>query len=99
MSVNTIIRRKTEEKELRLSGELVMTKEQWLARGGIYRGTLTQAAKDGYYTVRKCEKLKQPVTDNEFKNCNDFAIFQGCYMDYCIGRKRPCLPVFYRVIK
>lgn len=96
MSIITIIRHRTQEKEIRLSSELVMTKEEVLAFGGTYRGSLGEAAKNGFYTVRSCELMGQPVTDEEFKNCKDFAMFKDCYMEYCIGNKRPCLPVFYR---
>lgn len=92
----TLIRRRTQEKELRLSGELVMTKEEWVERGGTYRGTLGQAAQLGFYTIRACEKLGQPVTETEKVNCKDFAMYSNCYMEYCIGHKRPCLPVFFR---
>ena len=101
MSVETIIRHRTCAKEIRLSGELVMTKADWLARGGVYHGTLRAAASEGYYTVRSCEKIGQPVTADEFANCKDFAMFQGCYTENAIYDKNfilqcPCLPVFYR---
>lgn len=93
------IRLRTQEKEIRLSGSLVMTKEQWEERGGIYRGSIGTAARTGFYTVRACERLGFPVSDEEFKTCNDFAMFVDCYMKFCIERKRPCLPVFYRNVQ
>lgn len=108
MSVETIIKHRTQEKEIRLSGELVMTKEQWEKRGGVYRGSLGTAAKSGWYTIRSCELMGEPITEDELKNCNDFAMFKDCYQDYCIrvdngtfrGKYvRPCLPVFYRIPK
>lgn len=34
MSLETLIRHRTERKELRLSGELVMTRTAWEQRGG-----------------------------------------------------------------
>lgn len=93
------IRRRTEAKEIRLSGNLAMTKEQWEQRGGIYRGSIGTAARTGYYTVRGCERLGFPVSDEEFKTCNDFAMFVDCYVEFCINGKRPCLPVFYRNVQ
>jgi len=93
------IRRLTQAKEIRLSGKLVMSKEQWELRGGVFRGTVSAAARACYYTVRGCERLGMPVTEDELNRCNDFAIFQGCYMEFCIDRKRPCLPVFYRNVQ
>ena len=96
MRVETLIRHRTEEKEIRLSGELAMTKAEWEQRGGVYHGSLGTAAKQGWYTVRNCELKGVPVTETEFKNCKDFAMFKDCYMENCIKGKRPCLPVFYR---
>lgn len=100
MSLETLIRHRTERKELRLSGELVMTRTAWEQRGGVYRGSLGPAAKAGWYTVRECARMGVPVTETEFNNCKDFAMFKDCYTDYCLEengkRVRPCLPVFYR---
>lgn len=97
MSIDTIIKHRTEKKEIRMSGELVMTKEEWLNRGGTYRGSIGTAARAGYYTVHSCELMKQPVTAEELANCKDFAMYKGCYMENCLkGGKRPCLPVFFR---
>ena len=90
---------RTNKKEIEMSGDLVLTKDQWEQRGGIYRGSLGTAARTGFYTVRACVKLGFPVSDEEFKTCNDFAMFVDCYMEFCIGRKRPCLPVFYRNVQ
>lgn len=94
-----IIKERLQAKEFRLSGNLVMTKDEWLKRGATYRGTLGQAAKLGFYTIRACEKIGQPVTETERANCKDFALYADCYMYYCIDGKRPCLPVFFREIK
>lgn len=96
MRVETLIKHRTQEKEIRLSGELVMTKLAWEQRGGIYHGSLGTAAKSGWYTVRVCALKGVPVTEEEFKNCKDFAMFKDCYMENCINRRRPCLPAFYR---
>lgn len=93
------IRRLTQAKEIRMSRNLVLTKEEWEERGGIYRGSIGTAAHTGFYTVRACERLGFPVSDEEFKTCNDFAMFVDCYMEFCIGRKRPCLPVFFRGVQ
>ncbi|MDE6442777.1 MAG: hypothetical protein K2L12_08525 [Clostridia bacterium] len=100
MSVRTIIRHRTQEKEIRLSGALAMSKKAWEQRGENYRGSLGTAAKSGWYTIRSCKLMKQPVSAEEFAACKDFAMFKDCYQEYCIieNRKnvRPCLPVFYR---
>ena len=100
MRVPTLIRHRTQEKEIRLSGELVMTKEAWEQRGGFYHDSLDNAAKEGWYTVRNCELIGLPVSDEEFQNCKDFAMFKDCYAENLIvidGKNRaPCLPVFYR---
>lgn len=95
------VRERTEDKEIMLSGKLVMTKEAWEQRGGTYHGWLGQAARDEYFTVRECERMGLPVREAEFRSCKDFAMFGTCYADNCIdignGKKvRPCLPVFYR---
>ena len=100
MRVDTLIMKRTEEKEIRLSGSLCMTKAAWEQHGGVYRGTKSDAAKNGWYTVRKCELMGVPVTEEEFRNCKNFAMYQ-CSTENCIndtdGKKRkPCLPVFYR---
>lgn len=34
MRVETLIRHRTQDKEIRLSGDLVMTKDEWEQRGG-----------------------------------------------------------------
>lgn len=100
MRVETLIKHRTEDKEILLSGELVMTKAAWEQRGGTYHGTLGNAFKESWYTVRRCKLMGLPVTEEEFKTCKDFAMFQDCYAENCIvidgKQKRPCLPVFYR---
>lgn len=40
MRVETLIRHRTQEKEIRLSGELVMTRETWEQRGAVYHLSL-----------------------------------------------------------
>ena len=59
------IRERTEAKELRLAGCQVMTYSQWILRGGVYRGTIGEAAKAGYHTIRACENMGRPVTEEE----------------------------------
>lgn len=101
MRVETLIRHRTEKKEIRFSGDLAMSRTAWERRGGIYHGSLGTAAKSGWYTVRSCELMKQPVSAEEFAACKDFAMFKDCYIEYCIEENgknvRPCLPVFYRI--
>ena len=100
MRVETLIRHRTQEKEIRLSGKLVMTREAWEQRGAGYHGSIGNAAKESWYTVRNCEIMGVPVTDEELQSCKDFAMYKDCYDEYCLknsaGKKvRPCLPVFY----
>ncbi len=103
MSLDTIIRRRTQEKELRLAGSLVMTRTEWEEQGGIYRGGLGKAAEQGYYTIRECEKMGQPVTADELSQAKDFAMCKMFYTDYLIkkdGKNHPpCVPVFFRIKK
>lgn len=101
MRVETLIRHRMQEKEIRLSGKLVKTREFWEQCGAVYHGSLGTAAKEGWYTVRNCELMGVPVSNEEFQSCKDFAMYKDCYDEYClkdsIGKKvRPCLPVFYR---
>lgn len=100
MSLDTLIRRRTQEKELRLAGDLVMTQAEWQERGGIYRGGLGKAAKQGYYTMRECENIGQPVTVTERAQVKDFAMCKMFYTDYFIVKDGkncvPCIPVFFR---
>lgn len=96
------IKRRTavERAEIELSGNLVMSKSEWLARGGISHGTKSQAYNSGWFTVRWCEILGQPVTEDEFANVKDFCIYVGCYQKYFVKhngiKQLPCLPVFFR---
>ena len=81
MRVGTLIRHRTQDKEIRLSGNLVLTKDEWTQRGGVYHDSLGNAAKEGWYTVRNCELMGLPITDEEFKNCKDFAMYKDCYAE------------------
>lgn len=94
------IRRRTAEKELRLSDGYVKTKEEYIGTGATYHGSLGQAAKAGYLTIAACQRLGRPVQPSELADIQHFAMFVDCYSDQCLivnGRKRrPCLPVFYR---
>ncbi len=102
MRAETTIRHRTEAKELRMAGNLVMSKEEWLERGGICRGTLGQAHKSGWLTPRGCERAGKPVTEEEMASVKDFCIYASCYMENCLeknGRNvRPCLLVFFREV-
>lgn len=51
MRVSTLIRHRTQEKEIRLSGALVMTREAWEQRGAVYHGSIGNAAKENAMTV------------------------------------------------
>ncbi|MGN0813182.1 MAG: hypothetical protein ACI4MQ_06725 [Candidatus Coproplasma sp.] len=70
-------------------------------KGGIYHGTISQASKEGYYTVRRCELMGEPVSSDEFQRCKDYAMYKGIYVENMIQissseKVCPCLPVFYR---
>lgn len=67
MRVGTLIKHRTQEKEIRLSKELVMTKAAWEARGGIYHDTVGRATKNGWYTVRVCEQMGLPALMRNFR--------------------------------
>lgn len=100
-SVERIIADRTAEKDIRMSGSLVMTKEEWMGRGGEYRGSVWEANSSGYYTVRQCENMAQPVRSEELDSARDFAMIRGICGVYIMrdGRqRRPCIPVFYREI-
>lgn len=100
MTVETKIRHRTEAKILRMSEPLVMNKAAWLEKGGTYRGSITEAAKQSSFTAWKCERLKQPVTADEFASAKDFAMFKGCYMENALpDGTRPCVPVFHREVQ
>lgn len=93
------IRRKTEEKELQAAGTLVGIRSQMEEAGMVYMGTLTMAAKAGYFTHRACDKMGRPVgADEEPDHC---AVMADCPLDLCLidedgNRVRPCLPVYFR---
>lgn len=57
-------------------------KEEWLNHGGTCRGTLGQVHKSGWLISRGCERVGQPVTDEEMANAKDFCIFVDCYMEH-----------------
>lgn len=98
--LDTIIRDRTVAKDISMSGKLVLSKDEWLARGGFYCGSIGRAAKKGLFTVRQCEKMGKPVNAEEFASCRNFAMIKDCDVCYCLNRNdkrvRPCVPVFYR---
>ncbi len=100
--MNAQIRRRTAEKEFKLAEGHVLTREEYEELGAIYMGSLGMAAKAGYHTPAGCERLKAPVTEDEFNNITHFAMFADCYQDQCLQRdghaRRPCLPVFSRLM-
>ena len=99
-SLERIISDRTVAKDLKMSGDLVFSKDEWLARGGIYCGTVGTAARSGYFTVRQCEKMGKSVMLEEFAGCRYFAMLMNGDRRYCLKRGdkyvRPCVPVFYR---
>ena len=100
MKVETLIKHRTENKILRMSEPLVMSRKEWLEKGGVYRGSLSEAAKQNYFTAWKCERLGQPVTADELAAAKDFAMFKGCYMENILpDGTRPCIPVFHREVQ
>lgn len=95
-----VIKERTEAKELKMAGNLAMSRDEWITRGATFRGTLSQASKSNYLTARMCEKIGQPVSDEEMNAADNFAEMATCYMQFCLerdGKKvRPNIPVFYR---
>lgn len=90
---------RTTKKDIQMSGDLVRTKEEWLERGGEYRGSIGAANKAGYFSIRQCENMKQPVGLEELNAARDFAMVKctgGYYLLRDGRRKCPCIPVFYR---
>lgn len=102
-SVESIIADRTARKDMRMSGNLVMTKDEWLVRGGEYRGSVWNANENGYFTVRQCEKMGQSVSLEELDAARDFAMIKNHGGNYIKGpdgiRHCACVPVFYRVRK
>ncbi len=97
MKVETLIAYRLEAKILRMSEPLVLSRAEWFEKGGIYRGPLSVAAKKHFYSAWKCEKIGQPVSQEEFAAAKDFAMFKVCYMENLLPDcTRPCIPVFYR---
>ncbi len=94
------IKERTEAKEMKMAGDLVMSRDEWLARKATFRGTLSQASKSHYLTARVCENIGQPVSDEEMSSADNFAEMSTCYMQFCLerdGKKvRPNILVFYR---
>ena len=99
-SVESIMEKRTAEKNIRMSGKYVMTKDEWIARGGVYRESIGAANKSGYFTVRQCANMQKPVRPDEMYEPRDFAVMKlhgGHYLTDGDGRRRcPCIPVFYR---
>lgn len=95
------IRRRTFDKELRLSEGYIKTKEAYTESGAVYMGSVGAAAKQGYRTIAACERLGVPVSNEELQQIKCFAMMVDCYQDQCIidevgCKRRPCIPVFYR---
>lgn len=94
------VRRRTEEKELRMAGNMVGSRAELEKRGMTFVGALSMAAKQGWKSARACEKAGRPVTPDELQAADHCAMMANCYADLCLerdGRRvRPCIPVFYR---
>lgn len=94
------IKRRTQEKELRVAGKLVGTREGMERSGMRYMGSIGIAAKSGYLTPRACERAGLPVTAEEMAHPKYCAMMADCHSDLCIeadsGLRRPCIPVFFR---
>ena len=101
MSKQSILRRRTADKELRLAGDYVRTKEAYEAAGAAFLGSVRAAAELGYFTPAACARKRLPVTAQEWESITHFAMLTDCYADQCItdragAKRRPCLPVFPR---
>jgi hypothetical protein len=94
------VRRRAEEKELRMAGNMVGSRAELEARGMTFMGSLRMAAGQGYLTPGACERAGQPAPPGELQGATHFAMMCNCYADLCLvrdGKKvRPCIPVLFR---
>lgn len=99
MSKDTIIRDRTIAKELRLAGDCVLSAEEVKAHGHSLVGSLGEADREGYLTIRQMENKGCGPTPSEIAACTTYAMMKMCPVDFCIRdedgkRVRPCIPVF-----
>lgn len=102
MSLKIIISNRTEQKELRMNEDYFLQKSAVLEKGYKYFASLWYARQKGYYTIRECEKIGQPVTEGELNNIFAYAMcrFRTENLPYdnkSHKRYCPCIPVFYRM--
>lgn len=93
------VRYRTEELELKKAAPSVGIRSELEAAGLVFLGSLTMAAKGGYYSPRACEKMGQPVM--EWEQPTHCAVMADCPTDLCMrdtegNLVRPCLPVYFR---
>lgn len=101
IGMTALARRRMQEKELCMAGDMLGTQQELEHNGLIFMGSTGTAAKAGYLTARGCQRLGVPVTEDELAHPQYFAMMPDCYSDLCVtdqdgDRRRPCLPVFYR---
>lgn len=91
--------RSAKEKDIQAAGDLVGILSEMEEAGFCCLGTLSQAARKGYYTARVCASRGQCVGPEEVAEyC---AVMADCPTDLCLvdedgNRVRPCLPVYPR---
>lgn len=100
MSKDTIIRDRIIAKELRLAGDYVLTAGEVKKRGHVLVGSLGEADREGYLTIRQMENKGCGPTPSEIAACTTYTMMKMCPVDFCIWdadgkRVRPCIPVFH----
>ena len=54
------IAQKTADLDIKMSGTLVMTSEEWTERGGVNHGAVGQAVRSGWYTEEGARSWGSP---------------------------------------
>lgn len=102
MSADTIIRDRSEKKELRLNENYILKRQVVDEKGYHYIGSLGQAHDQDYYSIRECENMKRPVSQSEIEQRTNYAMCKAFHVDNLpvdpVTHKRfcPCIPVFFR---
>lgn len=90
-----------EHAELLEAKNVTNTKRHFEEKGMVFMGSLRMAQQAGYLTILGCKKVGQPVTRQEIKKAQHYAMLCSVFSELCIpsdeGRmRRPCVPVFPR---
>ncbi len=79
MSVKTIIRDRSEKKELRMNEGYILQKSEVTEKGFTYLGSLGQAHLQGYRSMRECENSGESVSPEELENSKHYAMCKSFY--------------------